>query len=123
MPELDQHSRAVLFANGLANKLKSEVLREHPQNFVQAIQAAFTAEKSRQLLDSDRTLHSQLHRVPPTPLGQSGSIRFLPASRRISKDPGEQESQQERLCFICHKTGHIARLCDERRPENSNRHL
>ena len=123
VPELDEHSRAVLFAKGLANKLKSEVLREHPQNLAQAIRAALTAEQLLRLVDSDKTSHSQLHGVHPAPLGQPGSIRFLPASRQISKDPGERESRQERLCFIRHNTGHIARFRDKRRPESSNRHL
>ena len=40
VPELDEHSRAVLFAKGLANKLRSEVLREYPQNLAHAIWAA-----------------------------------------------------------------------------------
>ena len=64
---------------GLANKPKSEVLREHLQNLAQAIRAAFTSEQSLRLVDSDRTSRSQLHGVPLAPSGQPGSIRFLPA--------------------------------------------
>ena len=40
VPELDEHSRAVLLTNGLHSEFKQEVLREHPTCLSGAVQAA-----------------------------------------------------------------------------------
>ena len=47
IPELHEHTRALLFVNGLRPEIRQAVLREHPDTSSRAIQAALTAEQAR----------------------------------------------------------------------------
>ena len=49
VPDLDEHSRAVLFVNGLSSKLRGQVLKEHPSTLDEAIKASKMAESCRQM--------------------------------------------------------------------------
>ena len=59
VPELDEHSRAVLFAKGLAKQAEKRSTTR--TRIWRKPYTAFTAEQSLQLVDSDRTSRSQLH--------------------------------------------------------------
>ena len=48
VPELDEHLKAVLFANGHRGYARRDVLKEHPRSLSKAIQAALTVSSESQ---------------------------------------------------------------------------
>ena len=112
VPELDEHSRAVLFTNGLHSKFKQEVLREHPTCLSGAVQAALLVAQASFSETSTTTGRRQMR-------------RNIPVERRrwpSKLTPEEREKLSgERRCFACWKLGHMARECTEQRYPNALR--
>lgn len=108
VPELDDHSRAILFTRGLAQGLSGEVLREHPQHLAQAIRAAVSADQSMRLAQAS---YAKAVRAPGHQRRQPGpwSSQPTPSGGRETREP----EGRSRLCFTCRKPGHIARFCPE----------
>ena len=108
VPELDDHSRAILFTRGLAQGLSGEVLREHPQHLAQAIRAAVSADQSMRLAQAS---YAKAVRAPGHQRRQPGPWSSQPTPSG-GREPREPEGRS-RLCFTCRKPDHIARFCPE----------
>ena len=94
VPELDEHSRALLFVNGLGGHLRREVLKEHPTTLSKAIQTALTVTaENRHQPDGIAAGSPNIRR--PTRLSSEDRNRLMSAGR----------------CFACRQQGHLARDC------------
>lgn len=93
VPELDEHSRALMFVNGLRGNVKREVLKEHPTTLSKAIQAALTvaAESRHQPVSTDSPNYIRR----PTRLSSEDRNRLMNVGG----------------CFACRQRGHLARDC------------
>ena len=100
VPDLDEHSRAVLFVNGLSSELRGPVLKEHPSTLGEAIKASKAAERCGQM--SERWTE----------------VRPRPRSPRRSQLTADDRNRmrQEGRCFACRRFGHIARNCSRSQP-------
>jgi len=107
LPELDDHSRALLFTNGLAAELRAEVLKEHPTTLDQAIRAARTAERS--LSDGAASPWTEVR--PRT----RGPPRTAAPLRKLT-DGDRDRLRKEGRCFACRRLGHLAKDCNQQPP-------
>ena len=96
VPELDEHSRALLFARGLDDKLRVLALREHPTTLASAIRSARSARYTA---------------VQDGPFLRTIGKRFNPLS-----EDDRQRLQREGRCFSCRRVGHLSRDCPNKHP-------
>ena len=92
--DLDGHSRAVLFARGLAPERRREVMKEHPTTLQTATEAALAVSQMMPFI----TVRQQQGNPVRRPLSVPG--------------PRSNREETERRCYICHEPGHLTRQCD-----------
>ena len=119
VPELDEHTRTMLFVKGLSDRFRFAAMREHPTNMTEAIRAARLSRLSGRGAADESGLRGRRrtgrHPDRPadwSPAGRSGS----PADNRR----GVRSWHADLVCFNCRKPGHIARNCPE--PEQEHQH-
>ena len=109
VPELE-HSRAVLFTNGVHSEFKQDVLREHPTCLSRVVQAALLVAQASFSETSTTT-------------GRQEMRCNIPVERRrwpLKLTPEEKDKLlEERKCFACGKLGHMAREYTEQRYPNA----
>ena len=120
VPELDEHTRAMLFVEGMSDRVRFTAMREHPTNMTKAIRAARLSRLSGRGAADESGLRGRRRtgRRPDrpadwSPAGRSGS----PADN----SRGVCSWYADLVCFNCCKPGHIARNCPE--PEQEHQHL
>ena len=112
VPELDEHSRAVLFTNRLHSVFKQEVLREHPTCLSGAVQAALLVAQASFSETSITTGRRKMRSNIPV------DGRRWPS--KLTHEKREKLSGKRRY-FACRKLGHMARECTEQRYPNALR--
>jgi len=108
VPDLDEHTKAMLFVKGLADRYRLGALREHPTTMTEAIRAARLSTFSR----GGFTEHAW------QPSGRSRGRRPAQRLEERRRDVRPQAQHNEFTCFRCHGPGHIARNCPEQAQPN-----
>ena len=103
VPEIDHHTRALLFVRGLVPHIQRQVLREHPRTLEQAVMAANTVEQSSGPPTSGPPASRELHSVPSF---RGQGLRKLTDQERV-------QLRAMGHCFACRKPGHLAKCCTE----------
>ena len=113
IPDMDEHSRAVAFLQGLAEPLRTEALKEHPKTLSEAIKAARNFREGRHFSSTVQ------------PCVQLCELDTLYGSRgaRLRKLTPEDRARlrRENRCFACRQVGHMARDCVDRSHPNAVR--
>ena len=110
-PGLDDHTRCLLFTEGLSDTLRKDVLREHPACVADAIRSARTLAhfsptfSAFPVPDTERAVAMEVRNKTFRPLSSSDRDRLL----------------RERRCFVCRQRGHQARHCRQSRAPNASR--
>jgi len=109
VPQLDDHSRAILFTNGLIPELRGRVLQEHPLNLDDAIRAARAAQRSCSLLRNQNQGWSEVKPRSRVQARKDSNITKLTSEER-------ERMREQGRCFACRKVGHLARDCHQAYP-------
>ena len=109
---LDEHTRCLLFIEGLKESLRREVMREHPSSLGEAVRCSRTAEHFTGIPSS--TSSSEVSAIRKS---------FCPSAWSKEVSPGQMSElrqwlQKERRCFVCWRQGHQARDCRQSKSPN-----
>ena len=107
---LDEHTRAVMFVQGLDPSVRSDALREHPTSLSEAIRAARMSKLS--------SCSGEVRATVPPPEA------LCAVSGRQTKAIWTEEHRrlmQEGRCFRCHRRGHLARHCRQQQHPKDGR--
>ena len=102
-PEIDHHTRELLFFRGLVPHIQRQVMREHQRTLKQAVMAANTVE--------------QASGPPPSGPPASRESRSMPSFRgqglRKLTDQERVQLRAKGHCFACRKPGRLPKDCTE----------
>lgn len=118
VPELDEHSRAMLFSKGLAPSLRTEVLKEHPVTLQAAIKASKMAETLQTSYENWREVRPRRSRSRSPRRGNGSQDHDRGQRQPFQRLAPEDRNRllQEGRCFACRQIGHHAKDCDRQRP-------
>jgi len=118
VPDVDNHSCALLFVRGLQNELRVEALREHPHTLSEAIRAARAARRQEYLKrESTSSQTSRSNTFARTQRSSNASV--LPRRSKLSDEERSQFLREGR-CFKCREVGHLSKDCPEHTKNNPN---
>ena len=109
LPEVDDHTRALLFVRGLKTDIRSRTLAHHPHNLSEAIRAARMSDLTPSMEERREPAFQPGRRYSDadTLYGKRGA-----RPRRLSEEDRARLAREKR-CFACRKQGHMARDCTQ----------
>lgn len=111
VPELDEHTRALLFVQGLRENTRGEALRQHPKTLSEAIRAARIA--NHYSLLKTRPERKNVQFKGRQEANSEASTRTYQRRGKLT-DSERFQLMKEGRCFKCRASGHLAKDCPER---------
>ena len=107
LPDVDEHTKALMFVRGLKDDVRTYALTQHPKDLSVAIRAVRTSS-----LTIEPAFTSVARRVKETDIlyGRNGAW-----PRRLTNEDKERLKKEGR-CFACRQAGHRASDCAKRNP-------
>lgn len=107
LPDVDEHTKALLFVRGLREEIRKSALAQHPSSLSAAIRAARASTLTTGAGDRRESAFTPARRFRgmDTLYGRNGA-----RPRRLT-DEDRTRLMKENRCFACRQTGHMAREC------------
>lgn len=105
LPDVDEHTKALLFVRGLKDEVRHSALAQHPCNLSAAIRAARASTLTTGERRGPAFAPARRQRTTDTLYGRNGARpqRLTPEDRT--------RLMEENRCFACRQTGHRSREC------------